>query len=113
MFDIPSPSSPSSPGGQSLFPGTNQSNQKMNTGSHRVLELPSGRLRPGWLPQVLTTRDMTVLCLFSVLLVSNVPLIAGAGAAGYLYWLLGFLTFLIPSALICAQLYRLFPGEGA
>src|SRR6266567_1073089 len=87
MFDIPSPSSPPSPGRQSLFPGTDQPNQKMNTGSHRVLELPSGRLRPGWLPQVMTTRDMTVLCLFSVLLVSNVPLIAGAGAAGYLDWL--------------------------
>jgi len=113
MFDIPSPSSPPSPGEQSLFPGTNQSNQKMNTGSHRVLELPSGRLRPGWLPQVMTTRDMTGLCLITVLLVSNVSLMAGAGGAAFIYLGLGFITFLIPSALVCAQLYRLFPGEGA
>src|SRR6266849_1289438 len=113
MFDIPSPSSPPAPGGQSLFPGTTQSNQKTNTGSHRVLELPSGRLRPGWLPQVMTTRDMTVLCLITVLLVSNVSLMAGAGGAAFIYLGLGFITFLIPSALVCAQLYRLFPGEGA
>jgi glutamate:GABA antiporter len=113
MYHIPSPPSPPSPGERSQFTGTNKSNQATTSGGHSARELPSGRLRPGWLPQVMTTRDMTVLCLFSVLLVSNVPLIAGAGAAGYLYWLLGFLTFLIPSALICAQLYRLFPGEGA
>lgn len=56
---------------------------------------------------------MTILCLFSVLLVTNVQLIAGAGASSYIYWWLGFLFFLIPSALICGQLYRLFPGEGA
>jgi amino acid transporter len=30
-----------------------------------------------------------------------------------LYWSLGFVTFLIPSALVCAQLYRLFPGESS
>jgi glutamate:GABA antiporter len=113
MYHVPSPPSPPSPGERSQFTGTNKSNQATTSGDHSARELPSGRLRPGWLPRVMTTRDMTVLCLFSVLLVSNVPLIAGAGAAGYLYWLLGFLTFLIPSALICAQLYRLFPGEGA
>jgi glutamate:GABA antiporter len=113
VYHIPSPPSPPSPGEWSQFSGMNKPDQTTRSAGHFARELPSGRLRPGWLPQVMTTRDMTVLCLFSVLLVSNVPLIAGAGAAGYLYWLLGFLTFLIPSALICAQLYRLFPGEGA
>jgi len=62
---------------------------------------------------VLNGRDMTVLCLITVLLVSNVSLIAGAGGAAFIYLCIGFVTFLIPSALICAQLYRLFPGEGA
>ncbi|GAC1620684.1 MAG: hypothetical protein NVS4B11_13050 [Ktedonobacteraceae bacterium] len=76
------------------------------------VELPSEQLG-GWLPRVLNTKDMTVLCLFSVLLVSNVQLIAGAGGSAYIYWWLGFLFFLIPSALTCGQLYRLFPGEGA
>ncbi len=76
-------------------------------------ELPSQQLPEKLLPRVWRAPDLTVLCLFSVLLVTNVPLIAGAGGASYIYWVLGFLTFLIPSALISAQLYRLFPGEGA
>src|SRR5712692_5515319 len=100
-------------GARSLPPEPNQSRQARDGRGTATLELPSERLGPGRLPQVLGTRDMTVLCLFAVLLVSNVSLIAGAGAAGYLYWCLGFLVFLIPSALICAPLYRLFPGEGA
>jgi len=75
--------------------------------------LPSAQLPEGWLPRVLRGRDLMVLCLFAVLLVTNVPLIAGAGGAAFLYWGLGFVAFLIPSALVCAQLYRLFPGEGA
>ncbi|MGH2507594.1 MAG: APC family permease [Ktedonobacteraceae bacterium] len=75
--------------------------------------LPSEQLPHGWLWEGLRGRDLLVLCLFSVLLVTNVPIIAGAGGASFVYWGLGFLTFLIPSALVCAQLYRLFPGEGA
>lgn len=75
--------------------------------------LPSQQLPEDWLPRVLRAGDLTVLCLFSVLLVTNVPLIAGAGGAAFIYWGLGFAAFLIPSALVCAQLYRLFPGEGA
>jgi len=75
--------------------------------------LPSEQIPEGWLPRGLRGRDLTVLCLFSVLLVTNVPQIAGAGGAAFLYWILGFVTFLIPSALICAQLYRLFPGESS
>jgi glutamate:GABA antiporter len=75
--------------------------------------LPSEQLPDGWLPHVMRGRDLMVLCLFSVLLVTNVPLVAGAGGASFVYWLLGFVTFLLPSALVCAQLYRIFPGEGA
>ncbi|MBO0777885.1 MAG: APC family permease [Ktedonobacteraceae bacterium] len=75
--------------------------------------LPSEQLPAGWLPQVLQTTDLTVLCLFSVLLITNVPVIAAAGGASFVYWILGFLMFLVPSALVCAQLYRLFPGEAA
>jgi glutamate:GABA antiporter len=77
------------------------------------LDLPSQYIRQGWLPQIFGTKDLTIFCLFAVLLISNVSLIAGAGAAAYIYWIIGFLVFLIPSALICFQLYRLFPGEGA
>jgi len=93
-------------------PETTSSSERSRLPDGRSVELPSERLG-GWLPRVLNTRDMTILCLFSVLLVSNVQLIAGAGGSAYIYWWLGFLCFLLPSALICGQLYRLFPGEGA
>ncbi|MBX5456944.1 MAG: APC family permease [Thermogemmatispora sp.] len=75
--------------------------------------LPSERLPLGRLPRVLRPRDLTVLCLFAVLLINNVQTVGAAGGGSLLYWALGFLCFLIPSALVCAQLYRLFPGEGA
>lgn len=65
------------------------------------------------LPRVLRAQDLTVLCLIAVFLITNVSLLAGAGGAAFLFFGLGFLFFLIPSALVCAQLYRLFPGEGA
>lgn len=65
------------------------------------------------LPRVLSARDLTVLCLIAVFLITNVSLLAGAGGAAFVFFGLGFLCFLIPSALVCAQLYRLFPGEGA
>ncbi len=93
-------------------PETTSPSERSRLPDGRSVELPSERLG-GWLPRVLNTRDMTILCLFSVLLVSNVQLIAGAGGSAYIYWWLGFLCFLLPSALICGQLYRLFPGEGA
>jgi amino acid transporter len=76
-------------------------------------ELPAGQLPTGWLPNVMRPRDLTVLCLFAVLLITNVQSVASGGAISFLYWGLGFLLFLIPSALVSAQLYRLFPGEGA
>ncbi|MEO6890591.1 MAG: APC family permease [Ktedonobacteraceae bacterium] len=105
--------SPAFPAERHPSPETHAASGHTRTRAGDALILPSEHLPSGWLPRVLNARDLTVLCLFSVLLVSNVPLIAGAGGAAYLYWWFGFLTFLIPSALVCAQLYRLFPGEGA
>jgi amino acid transporter len=64
------------------------------------------------LSRQLRARDLTALALMAVLLITNVAFIAGAGGAAFIYLLLGFLGFLLPSALVCAQLYRLFPGEG-
>lgn len=76
--------------------------------------LPSAHLfETSQLPRSFRTRDLVLFCLVAVLLVTNVPLVAGAGGASLLYWIFGFITFLIPSALIAAQLFRLFPGEAA
>src|SRR2546429_15711 len=36
-----------------------------------------------------------------------------AGASAFVYWILGFLTFLIPGAIVTGQLGLMFPGEGS
>ncbi|HLI31151.1 MAG TPA: hypothetical protein VKU89_00220, partial [Solirubrobacteraceae bacterium] len=74
--------------------------------------LPSERIAPGLLPRVLTTFDMVAIFICIVLFISNSALMTGAGPAAYLYWLLGFVTFLIPGAIVTGQLGTLFPGEG-
>src|SRR5204863_8296669 len=49
-----------------------------------------------------------------VLFISNAAVLAaGAGPAAYVYWILGFITFLIPGAIVTGQLGRMFPGEGS
>ncbi|EFH85710.1 APC family permease [Ktedonobacter racemifer] len=74
--------------------------------------LPSASLASKHLlPRTLRTRDLLIFCLIAVLLVTNIPLVAGAGGASIIYWIIGFLTFLLPSALVAGQLFRLFPGE--
>jgi amino acid transporter len=75
--------------------------------------LPSEALVPGRFPTPLTAQDLTVLAITLVFLVSNVSVITFAGAAALPYWLLGFLTFLVPSAIITGKLIRMFPEQGA
>ena len=48
-----------------------------------------------------------------VLFITNASVIASAGAAAYIYWILGFLAFLIPGAIVTGQLGLMFPGEGS
>src|SRR6202040_2719038 len=49
-----------------------------------------------------------------VLFISNsAVLAAGAGPSAYVYWGIGFLTFLIPGAIVTGQLGLMFPGEGS
>lgn len=75
--------------------------------------LPSEMLVQGRFPTLLSANDLTFLAIIIVLFVSNASVITLAGAAGLSYWLLGFLTFLIPSAIITGKLIRMFPEQGA
>jgi amino acid transporter len=75
--------------------------------------LPSERVAPVLLHRVLTTFDLIAIMVGVVLFISNAPIMTGAGPAAYVYWGLGFLTFLIPGALVTGQLGRMFPGEGS
>ncbi len=76
--------------------------------------LPSERIAGGMLPRVLSAFDLVAIFVCIVLFLSNSAILAGgAGPAAYVYWALGFLTFLIPGAIITGQLGLMFPGEGS
>src|SRR5437879_9338625 len=75
--------------------------------------LRSERIAGGILPKVLNTFDMIAIFVAIVLFITNASVIAVAGAAAYVYWILGFLAFLIPGAIVTWQLCLMFPGEGS
>src|SRR5438445_8947459 len=76
--------------------------------------LTSERIAGGILPKVLNSFDMVAIFVAIVLFISNSAIMAGgAGPAAYVYWGLGFLTFLIPGAIVTGQLGLMFPGEGS
>ena len=76
--------------------------------------LRSERIAGGILPPVLNTFDMVAIFVAIVLFISNSAILAGgAGPSAYFYWGLGFITFLIPGAIVTGQLGRMFPGEGS
>ncbi len=65
------------------------------------------------LPAVLNTRDLTIFMLLIVLFISNNNGVQFSGPATFIYWVLGFLTFLLPTAYVTRWLARHFPGQGA
>ena len=56
---------------------------------------------------------MVAIFVAIVLFITNSAVIPNAGAAGYIYWVLGFIAFLIPGAIVTGQLGLMFPGEGS
>src|SRR5919201_6564572 len=76
-------------------------------------ELLSERVAPGMLPKVLGPFDMVAIFVAIVLFAVQGSVVQPAGPAAYIYWILGFLTFLIPGAIVTGQLGLMFPGEGS
>src|ERR671925_1231998 len=76
-------------------------------------EMVSERIAPGMLPRVLNSTDMTIIFLAIVLFIVQASVIQPAGPSAYVYWILGFLLFLIPGAFVTAQLGQMFPQEGS
>src|SRR3989441_8481381 len=76
-------------------------------------QMISERIAPGMLPRVLNSMDMTIIFVAIVLFIVNASAIQRAGPAAFTYWILGFLAFLIPGALVTAQLGLMFPQEGS
>lgn len=65
------------------------------------------------LPAVLGTKEMAVFLLLIIMFISNVNGVQFGGPATFLYWGLGILTFLIPSAYVTRWLALRIPGQGA
>ena len=76
-------------------------------------ELISERVAGGILPKVLNSFDMVAIFVAIVLFITNVPGFYGNGPVSITYLLIGFVTFLIPGAIVTGQLAFLFPGEGS
>src|SRR5213080_2759247 len=69
-----------------------------------------------WLPRILSPVDMLVIFIAIVLFIPNASVVQatqGAGTDTYLYWVIGTVTFLVPGAIIAAQLNRFMPVDGA
>ncbi|MBV9228051.1 MAG: APC family permease [Chloroflexi bacterium] len=84
-----------------------------STGQGEGDVLRSERIAGSILPKVLTTFDMVAIFIAIVLYITNSPGIAAAGPVSYIYLVAGFLTFLIPGAIVTGQLGRMFPDEGS
>src|SRR5215472_1205685 len=75
--------------------------------------LRSERIAGSILPKTLNTFDMVAIFIAIVLYISNSPGIAAAGPVSFIYLALGYLTFLIPGAIVTGQLGKMFPNEGS
>jgi glutamate:GABA antiporter len=82
-------------------------------GAEQHSELPSERVAGGMLPKVLNSFDMVAIFVSIVLFITNAAVIQSAGPSAFGWWVLGFLLFLIPGAIVTGQLGRMFPGEGS
>jgi glutamate:GABA antiporter len=81
------------------------------TGDDRTMI--SETVAPTLVGRVLNSFDLVVIFVALVLFIPNASTVQFAGSATYVFWVLGFLTFLIPGAFITAQLGRMFPEEGS
>lgn len=69
-----------------------------------------------YLPRVLSLFDMIALFILIILFVPNISVVQIIQATGpyiYLYWLLAFAVFLVPSAIVTTQLNRFIHADGS
>ena len=85
----------------------------MATTSPEPQESIAERVAGGMLPRVLNTFDMVAIFVSIVLFITNAAVIQSAGPAAFGWWIIGFVAFLIPGAIVTGQLGRMFPGEGS
>jgi glutamate:GABA antiporter len=70
----------------------------------------------GLLPRILSRIDMLTLFIAVVIFIPNASIVQaapGAGSTTYLYWIIGIITFLLPGAVVAAQLNHFMPVDGS
>ncbi len=78
-----------------------------------ALSLLSEEYTPKVLPPILRTKDMVAIFVVTIVFISNAATAASGGAAAYVYWIVGGITFFIPSVIATAQLGVMYPHEGS
>lgn len=81
--------------------------------AQRAETLPSEAYVEKALPRILNTWDMIAIFLVAIFFISNAATAASGGAVAYVYWILGGITFFIPTVIATAQLGVIFPHEGS
>src|SRR5258707_1511843 len=76
-------------------------------------EMISEKVAPTLVGRVLTSFDLVVIFVALVLFIPNASTVQSAAPATFVFWILRFLTFLIPGAFVTEQLGRMFPEEGS
>jgi glutamate:GABA antiporter len=76
-------------------------------------DMISEKVAPTLVGRTLSSFDLVVIFVALVLFIPNASTVQFAGSAAFVFWGLGFLTFLIPGAFVTAQLGRMFPEEGS
>src|SRR5438876_1225390 len=78
--------------------------------------LPSEQRTSQLLPRVLSRVDMLIIFVAIILSFPTASVgstIQSIGVVGYLYWIIGAATFLVPGAIVAAQLNRFMPVDGS
>src|SRR5215510_167706 len=76
-------------------------------------EMISEKVAPTLVGRVLNSFDLVVIFIALVLFIPNASTVQFAGSAAFVFWILEFLTFLIPNAFVTAQLGHMFPEKGS
>jgi hypothetical protein len=73
----------------------------------------SEKVAPVLVARTLGPFDLVVIFVAIVLFIINSAAIQAAGPSAFVFWIVGFATFLITGAFVTAQLGRMFPEEGS
>jgi amino acid transporter len=76
-------------------------------------EMISEKVAPTMLARTLNSFDLVVIFVAIVLFIPNASTMQFAGPIAFVFWIMGFLFFLIPGGFVTSQLGRMFPEEGS